>query len=336
MSFWRAPYFLALLVLAPLLAGFFYWAFRSRVAALERFAEARLLTTVNPDRDDRGWWRRAISLVVAVALVAVALAGPKWGFHWQEVRREGIDLIIALDTSRSMLARDVKPNRIERAKLAIQDLVKQLKGDRVGLVAFAGSAFVQCPLTLDYAAFLETLRATEVGIIPRGGTALTEAVKAGLEAFEGRQSKHQALVLITDGEDNEGKLDAATKEATDRGVKIFTVGIGTAEGELIDIEQNGQHTFLKDRRGQVVKSRLNDDALKQIATASGGAYLHAEGSDFGLDKLYNDHIATMEKRQLESTMERRYKERFQWPLGAALLLLTLEPLLARRRRRKGR
>lgn len=328
---WRAPMFLALLLLVPLAVAFFVWAFRRRRRALEEFAEPRLLAVISPDRDERRrYWRAGLS-IAALASLAIALAGPKWGFQWQEVKREGIDLIVAIDTSRSMLAQDVKPNRIGRAKLAVQDLVKQLQGDRIGLVAFAGSAFVQCPLTLDYMAFLESLRSTDVGIIPRGGTALAEAIKVSLGAFEGRQGKHAALVMITDGEDNEGDVDAAAKEAAERGIKVFTVGIGTPEGELIQIKDKGQSTYVKDRKGQVVKSRLNNESLQNIASTTGGAYLQAQGADFGLDKLYLEHISTMEKRELESTIERRYKEQFQWPLGVALVLLAIESLIGNRK-----
>jgi Ca-activated chloride channel family protein len=328
---WARSELLWLLVLTPLLALFFRAAFRWRRAALERFAEARLLQAVAPDRDERRLRARAAMIVAAFALIAVAVAGPKWGFRWEEIRREGIDILIALDTSRSMLTPDVKPNRIERAKLAILDLVGQLQGDRVGLIAFAGSAFVQCPLTLDYAAFSESLRAIDVGIIPKGGTALAEAVKAGVEAFEGRQGKHAALVLMTDGEDHEGGVDEAAKVALDAGIKVYTVGIGTPGGELITVEENGQTSYLKDRRGQVVKSRLDEETLRKIATTTGGAYLYAQGPDLGLDKLYQDHISTMEKRELKTAMERRYEERFQWPLLLAFVLLALEPLVGERR-----
>jgi Ca-activated chloride channel family protein len=261
----------------------------------------------------------------------VALSGPRWGFHWEEIHREGIDILIALDTSRSMLTQDVKPNRIDRAKLAILDLVKELQGDRVGLIAFAGTAFVQCPLTLDYAAFSESLRAANVGIIPKGGTALAEAVEVGVEAFEGRQGKHAALVLMTDGEDHEGGIDDAVKKATEAGIKVYTVGIGTPAGELIEVENDGQRGYLKDRSGQVVKSRLDEEALRNIATTTGGAYLYAEGPDLGLDKLYDDYISKMEKRELKTAMERRYEERYQWPLALALILLAAEPLVGERR-----
>ena len=237
---WRQPVVLWCLALVPLAAVFFVWALRRRQEALERFAEARLLPTLAPDRDLRRHRWRAVMLVAILTLVIVALAGPRWGFQWEEVHREGVDVIIALDTSRSMLAEDVKPNRLERAKLAVQDLVKLLKGDRIGLVPFAGSAFVQCPLTLDYDAFSESLRAVSVGIIPKGGTALAEAITTSIGALEGHQSKHEAIILITDGEDHQGNIDDAIKQAADQGIKIYAVGIGTPDGDLIPITVNGQ------------------------------------------------------------------------------------------------
>ncbi len=325
---WRDPMALGALLAVPALALFFLWALRQRERALTAFVEAALLPVVVPDLDRRRRRVRMALLVAAAAALAVALAGPMWGFHWEEVRREGIDLVVALDTSKSMLATDVAPNRLARAKLAVQDLLAQLQGDRIGLVAFAGTAFVQCPLTLDRSAFMESLDAIEVGIIPRGGTNLTTAIDSALEAFEGRQGSHQALVLITDGEDNEGKVEEATKRAAERGVKIYTVGIGTSEGELIPAEKG----FLKDRKGQVVKSHLDEEALKKIAIDTGGVYLHAAGADLGLADLYRDHIATMEKRELASTLERRYEHRYQLPLALALLMLVVEPFVGERRR----
>jgi Ca-activated chloride channel family protein len=330
---WRAGHLLWLLALVPAALAFFIWALRRRRQALERFAEARLLPALAPDLDDRRRRWRVGLLLAALSLLVVALAGPKWGFHWEEVRREGIDIIVALDTSRSMLAEDVKPNRLERAKLAVQDLVKQLHGDRIGLVAFAGSAFVQCPLTLDYEAFAESLRAVNVGIIPKGGTALAEALAVGIAAFEGHQSKHEAFILITDGEDHAGQIDDAAKQAADKGIKIYAVGIGTPDGELIPVSVDGEHTFVKDRRGQVVKSRLDDETLKRIATTTNGAYVHADGPSLGLDVVYNDYLGRMEKRELQSTMERRFEERFQIPLLLALMLLAIEPFVGERRRR---
>ncbi len=326
---WRSPEALLALLLVPLLGAFFVWAFRKRARDLARFAETALLPIVAPDLDPRRRRLRAALLLGALAALFLAIAGPMWGFHWQEVRSEGIDLVIAIDTSKSMLASDVVPNRLARAKLAVHDLAAELHGDRVALVAFAGSAFLQCPLTLDRGAFRESLDAIDVGIIPRGGTNLSAAIEAGLAAFEGRQGSHQAIVLITDGEALEGTAADAVKLATERGVKIFTVGIGTAEGELIPVERGG---YLKDRKGQVVKSRLDEEGLQKIALDTGGVYLHSGGADFGLDRLYREHIAIMEKRKLESRMEKRYEHRFQIPLLLALGLLLAESLLGEKRR----
>ena len=220
--------------------------------------------------------------MAATAFLVFALAGPMWGFRWEQVRREGIDLVIALDTSRSMLATDVKPNRLARAKLAVRDLVAEARGDRLALVPFAGSAFLECPLTLDTGAFLEALDAIEVGIIPRGGTALPAAIDQSLDAFEGRQANHQAIVLITDGESHEGDLDAAVGRAKERGVRIFSVGIGTTEGELIPADGG---SFVKDRKGQVVKSRLDEPPSRGSRPTP--ACLPPRGrSGLGLAELY--------------------------------------------------
>ena len=325
---WREPAFLWLLVLVPISVAFFVHARRRRRAALETFAEARLLDRVAEGHDRRRPQYAAGLVVAALVCAVLALAGPKWGFHWEEVRREGIDLMIAIDTSRSMLASDVRPDRLRRAKLAVRDLVEQLQGDRVGLIAFAGSSFVQCPLTHDYAAFLESLRAIDVGIIPRGGTALAQAVRTGIEAFQGREGRYAALVLITDGEDHEGDVESAAQEAAAAGIRVYTVGIGTRGGELIEIEVEGRKSFLKDRQGQVVKSRLDEETLRTLATTTGGAYLYAQGPSLGLDELYDDYIAKMERREIDSTMQRRFRERFQVPLVLAILLLAIEPLVA--------
>jgi Ca-activated chloride channel family protein len=325
---WHDPASLAALVLVPALALFLVWSLRRRRQALATFVATGLLPAVTPDLDPRRRTLRAVLLCLAVLAIVLATAGPMWGFRWQQVQRQGIDLIVAIDTSRSMLATDVKPNRLARAKLAVQDLLAQLGGDRVGLVAFAGTAFLQCPLTLDFGAFSQSLEAIEAGIIPRGGTSLAAAIETSLAGFEGRQAEHQALVIITDGEDLGGNLDEAIKQATERGVKIYTVGIGTAEGELIPLEGGG---FVKDRKGQVVKSRLDETTLQKIANDTGGAYLHATDTAFGLAELYRDYIATMEKRELASTLERRFEHRFQWPLVIAFLLLLLEPVIGERR-----
>ena len=338
---WSAPHLLWLLVLVPLLIGGLGTALRRRRHALLEFAEARLLPTLTPDMSVRRQPLQMGLIVIATTLLLLALAGPQWGFSWQTLQQRGVDIVIALDTSRSMLAEDIKPNRLERAKLAIQDMLQQLQGDRIGLVPFAGSAFVQCPLTLDYGAFAENLQAVQVGIIPKGGTSLAAAIAHGIDAFEGRYGKNAVLLIITDGEDHEGRVHAAAKQAADRRVRIYTIGIGTADGELIPVTEHGQTGragqtgFLKNRQGQIVKSRLDATALQDIALATGGAYIYATGQNLGLDEFYLRYINTLEGREFASTVERRFHERFQWPLGLGLGLLMIESVMCKRRQIQG-
>ena len=327
---WREPGYFWLLPLLVGLAAALVYALRGRARALDRFAEESLARQLALGASPGRRRLRMALRVVALVFVAVALAGPKWGFHWEEVRREGIDLIVALDTSRSMLATDVKPNRLERAKLAVLDLLPRLHGDRIGLVAYAGTAFLESPLTLDYSAFSRSLRALKVGIIPRGGTSLSRAIETSLDAFEARQGKYEALILITDGEDHEGDALAAAEKATEHGVKIYTVGIGTPEGELVPLP-GAASGYVKDRKGQVVKSRLNEDLLRDIALNTGGAYVRGLGPQLGLDEVFDQHIARMERREVDSGLERRYEERFQIPLLLALLLLLIESAIGDRR-----
>lgn len=327
---WRAPHLLWLLSLVPIFVGALYWALQRRHQALLRFAELQLWTALAPDLDtQRQWWRAGL-LVVAVVLLLISLAGPQWGFAWETLQQSGVDIVVAIDTSRSMLAQDIKPNRLERAKLALQDLLKQLRGDRVGLVSFAGSAFVQCPLTLDYGAFAESVQAVQVGIIPRGGTSLAAAITSGISAFDGRYGKNAVLLIITDGEDHEGRVQQAAQAAADKGIRIYTIGIGTPEGDLIPVAKAGQSAFLKNRQGEVVKSRLEATTLQDIAIATGGAYIYTGGQGLGLDEVYTRYISTLEGREFTSTIERRVYERFQWPVLIAFILLVVEPLIGNR------
>ncbi len=320
--------------LVPLLIIFYVWAFRSKRKALETFAQQHLVPVLTSTVNWRSQKLKAAVTILAACFLIFALIGPRWGFQWREVKRQGIDIIVAIDTSRSMLAQDVKPNRLERSKLAVEDLVDLLQGDRIGLIAFAGTSFLQCPLTLDYSAFSMALDAVNTELIPRGGTSISRAIKTANTAFEGKAKKYKALILITDGEDHEGDPVRAADEAAEQGIRIFCVGIGTREGELIPVnDENGNMSFLKDRQGQVVKSRLDETTLQKIALNTGGGYIRASGTEYGLDIIYNEKIAAMEKKDLESKLQRRYEERYQIPLAIALGLLCLEVFLGERRRR---
>jgi Ca-activated chloride channel family protein len=307
---------------------FFIWAFKKRKKAMEDFADKELLNDLIPSLDKKRQRLKIVLICASVFFIIIALMRPQWGFEWKEVKRSGLDILIAIDTSKSMLAEDVKPNRLERSKLAVKDLIKKLKGDRIGLIAFAGSAFLQCPLTVDYSGFMLSLDALDVNTIPKGGTSITSAIETALKSYEGGAKKYKVLVIITDGEDHEGTpVEIATK-AKEEGIKIFTIGIGTKEGELIPIrDEAGNLTFLKDRNGNVVKTRLDETTLQQIALTTGGSYVKATRTEFGLDLIYEEKLSKMEKREIENRMIKKYYERFQIPLIIALLLLCIEPFI---------
>lgn len=319
--------------LAFLLVPFFFIIFFRMVARRNRRALARLAGAETWERivDFSGekLRRRTRALrVLALLFMAFALAGPQWGYEWREVKTEGREIIFALDTSKSMLAADIKPSRLERAKLAIKDLVATVYGDKVGLVAFAGSSFLQCPLTLDYSAFGVALDALDVHSIPRGGTAIGQAITTAREAFATGAGGEKILILITDGENHEGDPVAAAKEAREEGITIYTIGLGSPEGELIMVkDEQGNLSYLRDSEGRVVKTVLNEGILQEIAEAGGGVYVHGRGASLGLDTLYRTELARHKGTELLSTLEKKYTNRYQFPLFLALLLLTAEVLL---------
>ena len=315
------------------LAGFYLWSSKKRKAAMERFAKKNLIADLTSSLDKRNQRVKIILMILAVFLIVLSFLRPQWGFHWQEIKRKGLDIIIAVDTSKSMLATDVKPNRLERTKLALKDFTRHLKGDRVGLIAFTGEAFLQCPLTVDYGGFLLSVNSLNVNIIPRGGTSISKAIKEAMRSYEGGLKKYKVLILISDGEDHESNPEKAAEEAKKEGVKIFCIGIGTPQGELITLtDEKGNKTFLKDRQGNVVKSRLDETTLQKIALATGGSYVRSGATEFGLDLIYKEKLSKMEKRELESKLARQFEERFQIPLVLAFLLLLGELFISERRK----
>jgi len=242
-----------------------------------------------------------------------------------------VDVVFVIDTSRSMLSQDVLPSRLERAKLAIYDCLEKMDGNRVGLVAFAGDAFLQCPLTLDYDAFRQTLESVDTNTIADGGTDIAVGLDVAAKALE-ESGNHKIIVLLTDGEDLEGQGVGEAKVLADQGVTIYTVGVGTPQGEIIPIRNaNGQTDFVRDERGEIVKSHLDSDTLSQIATVTKGFYQPLGATGEGLTKVYEDGIKKMPEQKITSQMRQLPIERFQWPLAAAFILLTVEMLLGTRR-----
>jgi Ca-activated chloride channel family protein len=320
-----------LLVVPPALAAFFWWSEHVKQKLLTQFVEPRLLAQLTVGLSPaRRKWRGALA-ILAVAFLIVTIAQPQRGFDLEEVQQNGLDIVVAVDTSKSMLATDIAPNRLARAKLAALELMQTAKADRLGLVAFAGDAFLECPLTIDDTAFQQSVQALDVNSIPQGGTALATAINTVLEAFK-EKGDHRALVLFTDGEDNdEGALEAA-QNAAKEGLKIFTVGIGSAEGTLVTItDANGNSDYIRDEKGQVVKSHLNEQLLQQIASATGGFYLPLRGADT-INTLYERGLAPLPKSESKETYVRRYHEQFQWPLTIAMVLLIAEFLLPERKK----
>ena len=310
------------------LVMFYAWAFKKRKKVMESFARKELLEKLTQSFDIRKRNIKVFIIVLAVFLGFFAFMRPQWGFQWEEVKRRGLDILVAIDTSKSMMAEDVKPNRLERSKLAVKDLIKKLRGDRIGLITFAGEAFLQCPLTVDYNGFMLSLDDLNVNTIPKGGTAIGRAIKEAIKSYEGGLKKYKILLLITDGEDHGGDLDKVVKEAKEEGIKIFCIGIGTKDGELIPfVNESGSKAFLKDKKGNFVKSRLDETELRKIAVATGGGYVRAAGTEFGLDLIYEEKLSKMEKREFEGKMRKHYDERFQIPLFLMLVLLVFESFI---------
>lgn len=332
MSFGAPIWFWALLAI-PFLTVLFARAEQRGVVKLREFVSPRLLpqlaATVNRSRRVL----RFGLLMLGLAFAIVSLARPQWGYIYEDVKRKGLDLLFAIDTSRSMLSNDVQPSRLERVKLAAQDLVNQLQGDRVGLIAFAGRAFLQAPLTIDYEAAVESTNDLDTKTIPEGGTNISEAINLAANTFGKSGAGNRALIIFTDGEDLSGDAAKTAKTAADAGVKIFTIGVGTPQGSLIPINSDdGGAAFVKDSAGQVVKSKLDEKRLREIAQATGGFYLHLDDGPRTMSQLYSQGLANMKAADIDARLGRRPIERYEWPLGAAMLALTMSILIGERKR----
>ncbi len=319
----------------PILAGFFIYAAHRRHIHTRRFAEAGLLPQLNPasSRARRAW--KAVLILAAAALTVLALARPAWNPKPKDVQSSGRDVVFVVDVSRSMLAEDLAPSRLGRAKMAILDCLDKLNGDRVGLVAFAGTAVAECPLTLDYGFLRGAVERMSPNDVPRGGTLLGDAVRMALkEVFDGQQKAYKDLVLITDGEDHESLPVEAAQKAAEEGVRIIAIGLGDEnQGKRIPItDESGQQKFLT-YNGQEVWSKLDADTLRKMAEATpGGKYLNVATGAFDLGAIYESLIASAEKTQFEAKTMTVYEEKFQVFLGMAFALVCIEMLVSDRRR----
>ncbi|HOO89630.1 MAG TPA: VWA domain-containing protein [Syntrophales bacterium] len=305
---------------------------RRRHKAMERFADEDLLGRLTPDNHNGKRLLKGILLLCALGFLILALAGPRWGTHFQEVSRRGVDIMLVVDVSKSMEVEDVKPDRLERARREIIDFLKVVEGDRVGLTAFSGVSFVQCPLTLDYAALELFLSVLQPGIIPAPGTDMGAAIETGLSAFDFKTETDKVMLLITDGEDNEGRGMEAARKAAVQGVKIFVFGIGDPSGGPIPAggDRGG---FTKDTEGNLVLSKLDEKTLQEIASLTGGDYVRSVAGDLDLDILYFDGIKQKTKDQtLKSGKIKVHDERFFVFILIAFVMLLGEAILDDKRR----
>lgn len=334
MKFGNPSNFHLLWTLVPFIF-FMIWANRKKYELIVRFCGESLFSKLVSSNYREQQKHRLICFAISMFFLLIALTRPQWGYQWEDIPKKGIDIMIALDVSRSMLAEDIKPNRLERAKRKTSDLLDMLKGDRVGLVAFSGTSFVQCPLTLDYAAARIFLNAIDTDLIPVQGTALGGALRKSIKAFRNEEKKSKAIILITDGEDQTGQALEAAKEAADAGVKIFTIGIGKEIGAPLP-NPNQSGGFLKNDRGEVVLTKLDETTLQKISLQTGGSYVRSVTGDIDLKTIYLDQInQNLEKKKFKSERRKVWQERFQWFIFPALLFLLYEASLIAGKRKSG-
>ena len=305
---------------------------RKRRADLRRFVARKQLARFAPLASGTRVGLRLAFACIGFFLLGISLLGPVRGYTTRETVRRGLDIVVCIDTSRSMLAQDMRPNRLERAKREVRGLLERLRGDRIGLVAFSGDAREVAPLTHDRATLTALLDYVTHDDNRRGGTDLAAALQHALDLFDGRSGSHEAVCLLTDGEDLEGRAAELASQAAERGIRVFLVGLGTeAGGKIPFTDARGQEGFLRGPDGEEVVTRLDGDSLKKIADETGGAYLSVEMSPTPLEDLYTARMATLEGRELEGGERRVPHDRYQWPLFLAILCMLFEVGLRERR-----
>ncbi len=329
---WGERLYLLLLWLIPIALAFLLWGRWRAQRALQLMISAAMAARMVQGAARWRWKMSAALLLLGLTVLILALARPQWGTRLETVTRRGIDVVLAVDSSLSMESADVAPTRLERAKYLMKGLIDRLGENRVGVVSFAGTAYLQCPLTLDHAAARMFLDIMDSRTVPTAGTDLGAAIRAALAALPRQEKKYKVLVLLTDGEDHEGSVDPALEEARQAGLIIHCLGIGTPAGQPIPVldESGNAAGFKKDSAGSVVVSRLDEATLSRIAESTGGKYFFTGSGQMGIEGLIAE-ISGMDKKELESRMVRNFEDRFPWFLGLALFLLAAETVLRSRR-----
>ena len=329
MIIFAAPHYLLLLLLIPFFflgMGLWLWGRRRR---LRRFGAEALVNELMPSWSRGKLWVRTVLLSLAFFFFVIGLSRPQIGAKLKDHKIKGAEIMIVLDVSNSMLAQDYSPDRLERAKLAISRITDKLKDDRIGLIVFAGTSFVQLPITSDYVSAKMFLNSISTESIPIQGTAIGDAISTAVRGFSAQSEHSRAIIVITDGENHEDDAVAAAKQAAEAGIKVYTIGVGSADGQPIPM--NGE--LLKDKDGNIVVTRLDEEALRKVASAGGGAYVHAGNDEFGLTPIISD-IRKMEDEEYNSVVFEEYNEQFMYFLGIALVFFVLEMLVGDRRARR--
>jgi len=319
------------LLLVPVMVILHFIILRWKNKAREKFAEHLLMDHIMPYASNLKYRLKFIFYLVAFVFLIIGIANPQIGSKLEEVKREGIDLIVAIDVSNSMKAEDLSPNRLERAKRAMLQLLGELKSDRLGIIVFAGQAYTQLPVTTDYSAAKLFLNTINTDIVPNQGTAIGAAIDLAMESFDYEQGGNKALIVVTDGENHEDNAIEAAEKANEKGIRVYTIGMGTPMGAPIPLKsRGGKKTFRQDREGNTVVSSLNEDMLRDIAIAGNGLYIRATDANAGFNQIL-DELSGLEKSEYESQIYTDYEDRFQFFIGAAVLFLLLSLILSERK-----
>ncbi|HDP74890.1 MAG TPA: VWA domain-containing protein [Bacteroidales bacterium] len=322
------PEYLYLLLFLPAFLGIFWYSIRKQKQWINSFGVYQMVIKLVPGHSFKRIWIKFTIAVVAYSLIIFSLAGPQVGAKLTEVKRKGMEMIIALDVSNSMLAQDIKPNRIERAKQAISQLIDKFNNDHIGLIVFAGDAYIQLPVTNDYASAKIFLSSINPGMIPRQGTAIGKAIELAVNSFSPNSNTGKVIVLISDGENHiDNPIDAATR-AAENGISIYTIGIGSPAGVPIPIGTNQE--FLKDSDGKVVITRLDEETLTKIAVAANGKYVRASNTKFGLLPIY-ESLKSVDRKEIKDKVYSEYSEQYQYVLVIAIVLLIAEVIILDRK-----
>ena len=325
--------YLYVLALIPLFTVLFAWVLFMRKKRLQRFGDTELVSRLMPDASTRKPVVKFVLLMIAYTFIVLGVASPRFGTKLQESKRTGVEIIIALDVSNSMMAEDIQPNRLERAKQAVSRLIDRFVDNKIGLIVFAGEAYTQLPITADYVSAKMFLSTISSDIVPVQGTAIGAAINLATNSFSPTSETGKAIIVITDGENHEDNPVQAAEEAIKRGINVYAIGVGSTQGTPIPVRTaSGQRDFMKDRAGNTVMSKLDEKTLQETAMAGKGVYVRATTANMGLNNVY-DEINKLEKAEFETKNYAEFAEMFQWPFGIALLFLLAELLISNRKNR---